>query len=125
MVFLVTYTLRGYRPANDYIRVENAIRAISGTHPHLGESRWFVETELSSQQIAERLAPLTYVGDRIFVDRVYGHGYAYSLTPAEIHWLRSRNYSSTWDILKTLVPLPVPKPVQTGLRSALGGLFNG
>jgi hypothetical protein len=119
VVYLVSYTLRGYRPRADYIRVENVILGISGTYFHSGESRWFVETELSSKQIADRLAPYTLVGDQILVFRVHRDWAGYSLTAAEIEWLQARSYSSVWEMLANLAPLPVPKPVTTGLAAAL------
>ena len=123
MVYLVSYTLRGYRPRADYIRVESVIRGISGTYFHAGESRWFVESDLSSKQIADRLAPYTFVGDQILVFRVDRDWAGYSLTPSEIEWLQARNYSSVWELLANL-PIPVPRPVATGLTAALAAFAS-
>lgn len=131
MVYLVTYVLHDRRlqdvfaPAPDYAGVEDAVRTISGTFLHIGGGRWFIESQISSRQIAERLAPLTYVGDQILVFRLERDWYGYGFTPEQDQWLKQRNYANLWDLLKTLVPLPIPKPVQPALRVALGGLLHG
>jgi hypothetical protein len=58
VVHLVSYELKGLRARFDYERLHQAIREISGTYLHLPESKWLVETDFSTRQVAERLAPL-------------------------------------------------------------------
>lgn len=131
MVHLVTYHLHDrtmfnvFAPAPNYAGVEQAVRDISGTWMHLGGGRWFVESEMSTQQIADRIAPLTYQGDQIFVIRVQRDYHGYGLTPEQVNWLQARNYSSIWDVVKALAPLPIPKPVENSLQNALKGLLRG
>ena len=109
MVHLIAYELRGvHRFPFEYERLANSIKSISGVWCHLPESKWLVETELSAQAVAERLAPLTQVGDPLFVTRIYRDWCCYSLTQEQIDWLKGRNYSSLWEALQMLLPLPKP-----------------
>lgn len=120
MVHLVSYTLHGhYRFPQDYQNLEDAIRSISGTYLHLGGGRWLVESQLASQQIAERLAPLTIVGDQILVFRLERDWYGYGFTPEQDQWLKQRDYASVWETLAKIAPLPIPKPIASGLSAAL------
>lgn len=57
MVYLVSYDLKGYRHASVYHRLAETVKNISGVWMHVGESRWLVETQLSTNDVAGRLAP--------------------------------------------------------------------
>lgn len=114
MVHLVSYELQqAYgirRPAFQYHRIAEEIRSI-GPWCHIPESKWLVETQLTTQQVADQIAPLTAQGDTIFVTRIYKDWYSYGLTDDQLSWMRSRNYSSFFETL--LAWLPLPKPVAT------------
>ncbi|MCL5258797.1 MAG: hypothetical protein M1314_03535 [Firmicutes bacterium] len=112
-----------FQPAPNYSGLEDAVRNISGTYMHIGGGRWFVDSQLSSQQIAERLAPLTYQGDQILVFRLERDWYGYGFTPEQDTWLKQRNYSNFWETLAKLPPLPVPKPAAS-FSNAIGGLLG-
>ena len=125
MVYLVTYELKGHRNRLDYERLAEQIKSISGTWMHMPESKWFIETEFSAQQISGRLAPLTLIGDLIFVTRLYRDWSGYSLTPDQIAWLQVRNFNSAFETaLASLVPLPISRSVTplSPLFKAIGGL---
>lgn len=119
MVHLVSYELRATfgvgRPVFEYRQIAEAIKSI-GPWCHIPESKWLIETELSTQQVAERIAPLTAVGDTIFVTRIYKDWYSYGLTDEQLNWMRARNYSSFFEML--LSWLPLPKPVQAVTKLA-------
>lgn len=108
MVHLISYELKGYRTRSEYDRIANAIKAISGTWCHIPESKWLVETELTTAQVADRIAPLTVVGDTIFVVRVYRDFYSYSLSDEQLSWLRGRSYGSVAETVLNWLPLPRP-----------------
>jgi hypothetical protein len=110
---LVGYELHGRRPRSDYDQLARVIKGISGVWCHLPESKWLIETELSTQTVAERLAPLTCVGDQIFVTRIYSDWYSYSLSEEQLNWLRARNFGSVADAVRSLFP---------ALRTPLGSL---
>lgn len=128
MVHLVTYVLHDrslfdvFQPPPNYAGVEETVRGISGVYMHIGGGRWFVESQMPSQQIAERLAPLTVVGDQILVFRVHRDWYGFSLTQQQVQWLQARNYSSVWEALAKLAPLPISKPVTAAF--SLSGLVG-
>jgi hypothetical protein len=116
MVHLISYELKGrYRHPFEYERLANEIKSISGVWCHLPESKWLIETEISTREVAERLAPLTQLGDPLFVTRIYRDWSSYSLTQEQIEWLNGRNYSSLWEALQMLVSLP--KPVASALSN--------
>jgi hypothetical protein len=116
MVHLIAYELKDFRSRYDYARLHQAIREISGTYLHLPESRWLVETDLSTRAVGERLAPFTVQGDPLFVTRIYRDWYAYSLTQEQIDWLQGRNFASMFETVLSL--LPIPKPAASMIRSA-------
>ena len=74
MVHLIHYELKGYRQRADYERLADAIKKISGSWCHTPENTWLVETELGTQEVLGRLAPLTIVGDPLMVIRVQTTG---------------------------------------------------
>jgi hypothetical protein len=120
VVHLIAYELKGYRQPYEYRRIAEEIKCISSIWCHLPESKWFVETDLSTELVSKRLAPLTQIGDTIFVTRIYRDWASYSLTQEQIDWLRARNYSSIWENLQAF--LPVPKPVPSHFSDALAAL---
>jgi hypothetical protein len=125
MVHLVAYELKGHRPAGDYLRLAEAIKAISGTWCHFAESKYLVETDLPTQQVASRLAPHTRVGDPLFVTRIYRDWSAYSLTAEQIAWLNARNFGSFADLLGLpLAPNPLTSLLPEIGQPVLGGAFS-
>lgn len=125
MVHLVSYELQWFhgcrRPAWSYHQIADAIKGISGTWCHIAESKWLVETELSTSQVAEIIAPFTVVGDKIFVTRIHRDWSAYGLTQEQITWLNARNYDTLLERLLNLLPLPKPA---TALAKAISPAFN-
>ena len=119
VVHLVSYELQSVlgagRPAFQYRQIAEVVKSI-GPWCHIPESKWLVETELSTEQVAERIAPFTAVGDTIFVTRIYKDWYSYGLTTEQLNWMRERNYSSFFETL--LSWLPLPKPIQTMTKLA-------
>jgi hypothetical protein len=116
VVHLISYELRGRRSRFEYDRIADAIKDISGIWCHIPESKWLIETELTTQQVADRIAPLTLIGDTIFVTRIYNDWYSYSLTEGQLDWLRTRNYSSVME--NVLNWLPLPRPVTAAAKLA-------
>jgi hypothetical protein len=119
VVHLVSYELQAAhgirRPAYQYHQIAEAIKSI-GPWCHIPESKWLVDTELTTQQVAQRIALLTAPGDTIFVTRIYNDWYSYGLTDEHLNWMRGRNYSS---FLETLLSwLPLPKPAATATKLA-------
>lgn len=108
MVFLISYTLRDdyYRGAHR-AQIEQAIRTISPTHWQTQKSEWLLETEHSERVIAERLIPLTYVGDRLLVTRIFPTWAATGLTDEQLAWLRGRNFGSLADAISVFLPAPL------------------
>lgn len=121
MVHLITYELKGYRPAYAYQRIAEEIKQISGTWCHIPESKWLIETQLATRTVAERIAPMTLRGDTIFVTRIYSDWSAYSLTDEQLAWLSNRNFYSTWEMIQSVLPIPSLGKAPIGaLSKALG-----
>lgn len=57
--YIITYDLRPYNDNIDYMPLYDAIREINNDTPwqHFMESAWLVRTELTSQEIFEKLFP--------------------------------------------------------------------
>lgn len=121
MVHLIHYELKGYRSRADYERLGQAIKNISGIWCHTPESTWLIETELSTQQVRDRIAPLTFVGDPLMVIRVQNDWASYSLTTDQVTWLQGRNFSSVAEMIFGLLPLPKVFAPAFTLSKALGG----
>lgn len=121
MVHLIHYDLKGHPLPADYERLAAGIKNVSGIYCHTPESTWLIETDLTPQQVASRLAPLTQVGDLLFVTRLYNDWYGYSMTPEQIAWLQGRNFASWVETVMALVPLPRPVGSAFSLSRALGG----
>lgn len=106
MVHLVIYELAGYRSTLDSHRFAPEIRDISGVWCSLSDGQWLVETELSAQAVAERLAPLAAQGDSLFVARIYADWSCCGLTDEQLTWLNARNFYSAWELIVNILPLP-------------------
>jgi hypothetical protein len=128
MVHLIAYEIKGYRSAFHYQRLGEAIKGISGSWCHIPESKWLVETDLSTKAVSEHLAPLTQVGDPLFVTRLHRDWSGYSLTQQQISWLNGRDFGSSTDLLGSLLQLrpplldslfPKPPPPTGALISAI------
>jgi hypothetical protein len=122
VVHLVAYELKGYRPPSDYQRLGDAIKGISGIWCHVAESKYLVETELSTKRVAEKLAPFTIVGDPLFVTRIHRDWCAYSLTQAQVDWLQTRNFGSFAELVARIFAASVPTPAKSPLAAQLGNV---
>lgn len=119
MVHVISYDLVGpYRPPDDYARLEQAIRDISGVYLHFQKSEWLVETELPTGTVYNRLTPHITGRDRLMVHRVQRDWTAWGLTQEEINWLNGRNFGSLIEAMAGLFPL-LPKTSPVGPYGAL------
>ncbi len=105
MVHLIHYELKGHRSRFEYERLAEAIKNISGVYCHTPESTWLVETELTTRQVVDRIAPLTVVGDPLLVFRLHNDWSSYSFTQEQINWLRGRNFTSLAEAVMSVLPL--------------------
>ena len=125
MVHLITYELKGYRSRQEYERLYDAIKGISGTWLHLPESKWFVETNRSAIEVRNRLQLFT-PGELVFVTRVHaGEWASFNLDAAQVAWFGSRDYGSPLEnALSGFAPIADPAAAVTspfGLYFGLGG----
>lgn len=48
----------------------------------------------------------------------------YSLTPDQIAWLNARTFTSLWETLTSLVPLPVPKSAAAPVNAIVAAILG-
>ncbi len=88
MVYIINYDLN--KTGQNYNGLYDAIKSY-GTWAHGLDSTWFIETNETSSQIFDRLAPSIDSNDYLFVTRIYGN-YSVRLSQKTIDWLDARTY---------------------------------
>lgn len=86
MVYLITYDIN--KVVKNYEDLYTAIKNISGDYQHPLESTWFVSSDLSREEIYNRLRHLMDAKDRLFIIRMKGEYYGW-LSKNVWEWLNS------------------------------------
>jgi hypothetical protein len=86
MLYTISYELK--KPNQDYADLYNAIKGV-GSWAHCPTSHWFVDTQLSANQIYDRLKPFLGGNDLIFITTV-GRDYRGILSQEVLNWLNAR-----------------------------------
>lgn len=86
MVYLITYDIN--KVVKNYDELYAAIKNISGDYQHPLESTWFVSSDLSREEIYNRLRHLIDAKDRLFIIRMRGEYYGW-LSKNVWDWLNS------------------------------------
>lgn len=82
--FLVSYDLKA--PGRDYQPVWDYLKSV-GTHWHALGSVWFVVTDLTAQQLRDKIATLIDSNDRVMVVRVDGRNWASTNMANGTEWM--------------------------------------
>ena len=86
MVYLITYDIN--KVVKNYEDLYTAIKNISGDYQHPLESTWFVSSDLSREEIYNRLRHSIDAKDRLFIIRMKGEYYGW-LSKNVWEWLNS------------------------------------
>lgn len=87
MIALISYDLN--KPRKGYSDLHDAIKAISGTWWHHLTSVWLVDTDLSTQEIYEKVKEHIDENDELFITRIT-RDYTGYLPKKAWEWLKDR-----------------------------------
>lgn len=96
MVHYIALELPGLRLPNETAALENAIKDLGDAY-HFQKFAWIVESELSNQQISEKISAALRPTDKLLVMRIHKDWVAANLPQAELDWMGGRNYSGVGD----------------------------
>ncbi|WP_172558132.1 hypothetical protein [Vibrio fluvialis] len=84
-VYSISYDLNA--PGKKYDELYNQIKDFNGWL-HLLDSTWLVSTNLTADQVFQRLTPYLDNNDSVFVSKVNANQYAGWLTQEKWDWIR-------------------------------------
>jgi hypothetical protein len=100
-VYLIGYDLNKPRGQNDYTKLHEAIKKISGFWWCSLDSTWVVKSDKSAAQIRDILAPYLDSGDEMFVVAVGADWASQGLSKEATDWLHAQmpksQYVNTWN----------------------------